>query len=765
MIEKQRNKKVFVFLGYGFGADSWQKRFARHEIPGLNEKLPYGYYHAAGDGWEVEYSQDRNEGPATRLLRRTLGRVLGFDLIHAWRNRSQLQSADVVWTHTEREHLAVLLLSRLQRVKRPPKLIAQCVWLFDRWSSFSPIRRWSYRQLLKRADVITTQSPDDQAAASRIFPEIATELILSGAAVEGLAPPQKGPVHRPIRLAALGNDMHRDWETLVLAFSGAELSCEVRIASSKIDPELLRGLPHFSIVSASSEHEIKKLYQWADIVVVPLKFNLHVSGITVVFEAIVSGVPVVCTDVGGIRAYFSDSEIRYVPLGSPKEMRHAVKNLADNNEDRFQLAVRSQARLLSSHLTKEGYAHRHRLLSESLLRNELSSVKNRTATADSLPAARTGEKVKVFVHLGHGFGATSWRRRYSLGLIPGLNEKLPYGYYRAADQEWSIRYSEDNEERFLTTLLRRGFQKLIGFDLIHAWRNRDQLNDASIVWTHTERENLAVLLLWRLMRKSPTPPIVAQCVWLFDRWPVLPAWKRGLYRWLLKQAEAVTTHSPENLKRAQAVLSHDRIRLVMFGIHSAANRKSPKCAVSRPLRIAALGNDMHRDWHTLIAAFGGLGNYNVAIASGSVPHRLIDKAKNFTLWKVKTVSDLTALYHWADVVVVPTRENLHASGITVVLEAILSGLPVICSDTGGMRAYFCEGEIRYVPVSDVVAMRTAIDEIANDDNLRRNLVTRAQERIQSADLTAQGFADRHRRLSEKLLFKETDDAHGSARVA
>jgi len=131
MPEKQRNKKVFVFLGYGFGADSWQKRFARHEIPGLNEKLPYGYYHAAGDGWDVEYSQDRNEGPATRLLRRTLGRVLGFDLIHAWRNRNQLQSADVVWTHTEREHLAVLLLSRLQRVKRPPKLIAQCVWLFE----------------------------------------------------------------------------------------------------------------------------------------------------------------------------------------------------------------------------------------------------------------------------------------------------------------------------------------------------------------------------------------------------------------------------------------------------------------------------------------------------------------------------------------------------------------------------------------------------------------------------------------------------------
>jgi hypothetical protein len=82
-----------------------------------------------------------------------------------------------------------------------------------------------------------------------------------------------------------------------------------------------------------------------------------------------------------------------------------------------------------------------------------------------------------------------------------------------------------------------------------------------------------------------------------------------------------------------------------------------------------------------------------------------------------------------------------------------------------MRAYFCEGEIRYVPVSDVAAMRAATDEIASDDDFRRNLVSRAQERIQSADLTAQGFADRHRKLSEKILFKDTDEAQRSAHVA
>jgi glycosyltransferase involved in cell wall biosynthesis len=765
MTEKQSNKKVFVFLGYGFGADSWQQRFVKHQIPGLNERLPYGYYHAAGDGWVIEYSQDRKESPVTRLLRRTVGRVLGFDLIHALRNRKQLQSADVVWTHTEREHLAVLFLNRLQRVKDPPKLIAQCVWLFDRWSSFSSTRRWCYRQLLKRADVITTQSPDDQAAARRLFPTVATELILSGAAVDGLTPPQRGPAHRPIRLAALGNDMHRDWETLVCAFGGAGPSCEVRIASSKINRELLRNLPNFSIVRASSEHEIKKLYEWADIVVVPLKFNLHVSGITVVFEAIVSGVPVVCTDVGGMRAYFSDSEIRYVPLGSQSEMRRAVEMLADNDDERFQLAVRSQARLFSSHLTKQGYAHRHLRLSESLLCNQRLSARKRVVGVDSIPAVRSEEKVRVFVHLGHGFGAASWKRRYSRGLIPGLNEPLPYGYFRAADDKWLIEHSEDKQESRLTQLFRRGLQWTVGFDLIHAWRNRGQMRDADVVWTHTEREHLAVLLLWRITRNHKRPRIIAQCIWLFDRWPRLPRWKQRLYLVLLNQADIVTTLSTRNLERARMLLPTKKCESLLFGVDSGVPRMVARQEINKPIKLLALGNDMHRDWKTLLGAFGDLPDYDVRLASNSVPHSLIKGVANVCLRLADTEDELMAMYKWADVVVVPLKDNLHASGITVVLEATLFGLPVICSDTGGMRTYFSDGEIRYVPVADRAAMRSAVDEIAANDNFRRKLISKAQERIRSLDLTAQGFVDRHRKLSEKILFDAADQSAFPARVA
>src|SRR5215217_8244963 len=46
--------RVFVHLAHGFGAESWQARWSRGEIIGINERLPYGYFRAREDGCTVE---------------------------------------------------------------------------------------------------------------------------------------------------------------------------------------------------------------------------------------------------------------------------------------------------------------------------------------------------------------------------------------------------------------------------------------------------------------------------------------------------------------------------------------------------------------------------------------------------------------------------------------------------------------------------------------------------------------------------------------
>jgi hypothetical protein len=203
----------------------------------------------------------------------------------------------------------------------------------------------------------------------------------------------------------------------------------------------------------------------------------------------------------------------------------------------------------------------------------------------------------------------------------GEREKGHFESSRAAGDGWSLEYSQDHDEGHVVRWGRVALRKLLGFDLIHVWRNRSSIFEADVVWTHTELENLGVLGLFRLLGRRRRPKLVANCVWLFDRWSRLSWAKRFLYR-----------------KR-----------------------------------------------------------------------------------------------------------------ITVVFESVVSGVPSICSDTGGLRAYFSESEVAYVPHSAPVAMRAAADQLAADDDWRFNMVASAQRRLLSAELTAHGFAMRNRRLSEELL--------------
>jgi glycosyltransferase involved in cell wall biosynthesis len=360
--------KVFVLLGRGFGVDTWRKRYEQGLIPGINEPLPYGYFRAGRNGVDIEYSQDVDEGLLTEFLRRALCRALGFDLIHAWRTRAQLLSADVVWTHTEREHLAALLLLRMLRVPNRPRIIAQSVWLFDKWSKLSWIRRRIYIRLLREADVLTTLSPENLKLVRHLLPESRCDLVMFGIKFEPAASPIRPECHQPLRIASLGSDMHRDWDTLMEAF-GNFGKFDVKVASAKVKSRYAKKMYNVSIEPAETQEQVERLYEWADIVAVPLKPNLHASGISVILEAVICRRPVIATATGGLGAYFSGEEICYVPVRDPVSMRQAALGLAENNERRIDLVHAAERRIIEAGLTSEKYALRHLELSLDLRRS------------------------------------------------------------------------------------------------------------------------------------------------------------------------------------------------------------------------------------------------------------------------------------------------------------------------------------------------------------------------------------------------------------
>ena len=357
--------RVFVHLAYGFGAAQWQAKWDRDEIIGVNDRLPYGYFWAADNGCAIEYSEDRRENPIGRLFRLGVRWFLGFDLIHAWHNRRGICAAEIVWTHTESQYLAVLLLLSGRARSRRPKIIAQSVWLFDVWPRLSWLKRWLYGRLIAGADVLTVLSPDNLQRARALFPQRRSLMIPFGIRVDPMTPRARRAVNHPVHVLSLGNDRHRDWATLIAALRDWP-GVELRIVAPRLPAELTHGA-NVALVHPKTNDELAALYAWADIVALSLTPNLHASGITVVEEATVFGVPVICTDTGGLRAYFSDDQISYVPPRDPDAMRQAIAALADDDATRWEMAERARGRLIDGGLTSRDFARRHAELSRELL--------------------------------------------------------------------------------------------------------------------------------------------------------------------------------------------------------------------------------------------------------------------------------------------------------------------------------------------------------------------------------------------------------------
>ncbi|HXC26702.1 MAG TPA: family 16 glycosylhydrolase [Stellaceae bacterium] len=363
--------RVFVHLARGFGAVEWSAKWQRGEIIGLNDPLPYGYFHAAEHGCTVEHSEDRPERLVGRLLRIGLRAVLGFDFVHAWRNRRGIRDAEIIWTHTESQHLAVLLLLCGYRRSHRPKVIAQSVWLFDAWRYLSPPKRWLYRRLLGGADMLTVLSPENLKIARALFPRLPSQMVLFGVAADAMKPRLQRPAHRPLRILSLGNDRHRDWPTLVGAIGDRD-DCELCIVTPRLPAALTRA-ENVRVVHPKNNAELAELYEWADLVALALTPNKHASGITVVAEATVFGVPVICTDTGGLQAYFAEGDIRYVPAGQPAAMRQVIGALADDDDARCSMVERARRRMCEAGLTSRDYARRYAHLSKELLREQAPS--------------------------------------------------------------------------------------------------------------------------------------------------------------------------------------------------------------------------------------------------------------------------------------------------------------------------------------------------------------------------------------------------------
>lgn len=352
--------QVHVHLFYGADPRRYRK--------GENIGSLYGYHHAESAEFALNYARDVSESTPVRFARRALKAALGFDFIHAWRNRRAILDSDVIWTHTEQEHLAValVLLMNAKKGGTRPLLLAQSVWLLDRWPGYGALRRAFYRRLLKRADLLTTLASENAALCGDYFDRHAHH-VLYGLNTNDfpLRPPSQWKPNTPVRVAGIGNDRDRDWTTLMEAFGGLP-RYEVKLATRRRIPRELHR-DNVEIASVSGIARQREFYDWADVIVVPLRPNHHASGITVMLEAAAVGKPMIVSDVGGLRDYFPGDCAAYVPAFDASAMRGAADRMVAQPERALGFARAASTRLVERDLTTEQFAAQHARITRELL--------------------------------------------------------------------------------------------------------------------------------------------------------------------------------------------------------------------------------------------------------------------------------------------------------------------------------------------------------------------------------------------------------------
>jgi glycosyltransferase involved in cell wall biosynthesis len=276
------------------------------------------------------------------------------------------------------------------------------------------------------------------------------------------------------------------------------------------------------------------------------------------------------------------------------------------------------------------------------------------------------------------------------------------------------------------------------FQLAQEIRRRELEYDVVVTWN--ERATVALMALDGVAR-SPKKPHVAMLYWFsrpFIRFPMQAFGDR---------LQAIITWSSVQRRYAIERLGFPSEKLYLIRHYAEDHFWSSPQEVETDM-ICSAGAEM-RDYPTLLEALRGT-DLRCHIAADHVRtsrvgfggHVGVDSfaagaSDNVTIGR-KSMLELRELYARSRFVVVPLLRSDTDNGVTVILEAMSMGKPVICSRTRGQVDVIQEGVTGlFVPVNDPVALRSAMLELWNDP-----------ERARAMGLAARAYVEKHHALDK-----------------
>jgi len=245
---------------------------------------------------------------------------------------------------------------------------------------------------------------------------------------------------------------------------------------------------------------------------------------------------------------------------------------------------------------------------------------------------------------------------------------------------------------------------------------------------------------------------------------LLQLYRPFLWRVLHKAERIIATSS--NYIDSSPYLSQvrEKCRVIPLGVEverfehaDVARVQEIRAAYGSPLLLFVGKLRYYKGLQYLLQAMSTLPAKLLVIGSGPMQNewRLLSESlglstKVFFLGEVDD-QDLPAFYRACDIFILPASERSEAFG-TVQIEAMASGLPVVCTELGtGTSFVNVHGETGLVvPAKDVPALAAAISSLLLDEPGRRRMGERGRERA-LGEFSLSTMVDRTARLYNEVI--------------
>lgn len=340
--------------------------------------------------------------------------------------------------------------------------------------------------------------------------------------------------------------------------------------------------------------------------------------------------------------------------------------------------------------------------------------------------------MRVFVPLPDGTVAADWSRRSQRGEVP---DSSPYGLHHLRDHGFDVTFGDRELTGPWARVARSLRYRTSGLEPVEALRDlrRMSRSESDVVLAYDERTGVPAALA---APHSRFAPVVTGIGWLTTRAETDPMQRRLAAR-ALPRAAAVWTQCSAMVP----VLAHEwgldprRVHYVPLGIDTEFYSEQP-WDLATPT-VASAGEDRYRDHALLVEAVRRVRDDVPAVRLELATGLPVDLPADLgTLYTGRMGGRMRDLYGRSTAVAIALKPTRTGSGLTVVLEAMASGRPIVVTDNPGVSDYVEHGVTGLlVPPDDVDAFASALRQLVAEPERAREMGLAAAQRAR-AELTS-----------------------------